>query len=295
MTITLAYVTARQEPRLERLFESLRPQLRSDDHLELVLVDFYGRGVEALGVTRSECFANVIASKPKPTIWQGEHRVTQRDFWAMSSARNTAIVLCETSFIAFLDDRCALSPGWLEVVRAAAQARTSVVAGPYDKQETRGLVVDHRTEQLAKRGRPSRQTITGSWLFGGNFCLPLNWALDVNGFEEGCDCVGGEDYIFGQMLENAGRRLEFDPAMHIVQDRNGIDHPFPRDDKGTSPNDKSHAMNARFGPRTRTEFTPDLRALRALRAGGEPWPIPDAALHRDWYDGQPIRERVLPT
>ena len=83
--------------------------------------------------------------------------------------------------------------------------------------------------------------------------------------------------------------------MSVQQDRHGDVHPadFPRLDKGTSPNDRSHGMDSRFCRRKRTEFTPDLRALRERVLAGDvdPFPIPDPARdHRDWWANQLVRE-----
>jgi hypothetical protein len=137
--------------------------------------------------------------------------------------------------------------------------------------------------------------------------MPLTMALDVNGFEEGCCGLGGEDYILGLMLKNAGYRIDYVPTLHVSQDRtlgnstlkgakaalhgDGVTVPYGGRDKGQSPNDKSHAAIARFGSRSRTEFTPDLCALRMLLATGGTFPAPDLTVeHRDWYDGELIRD-----
>ena len=77
----------------------------------------------------------------------------------------------------------------------------------------------------------------------------------------------------------------------------GAGHPLPSVDKGVSPNDKSHAANARFGRRKHTEFTPELRALRELARtqgpGALPIPDPDANF-LDWYHGARIAEMEPP-
>jgi glycosyltransferase involved in cell wall biosynthesis len=304
--LTIAYTTARPEPRVNWLCEAVAAQRSESDELELVVVDLLGpRPLPNNGAP----FDHALLVHPKPTIWQGSHRVTACDFWAMSSARNTAIVYAHHDYVAFVDDRCRPGPGWLAAIRRGERERSCVVVGPYDKHEDVGgepqVSIDHRTIMAKKIGRPAgvgaapeRIACGGSWLFGGNFCLPLAWLLEVNGFEEGCDSVGGEDYILGLMLENRGRKIELDPAMHIEQDRRGLSHghPLPRLDKGISPRDKSHAMNDRFRHRTHTEFTSDLRALRELAQAGKPLPIPDPSIdYRDWYDGAPIRDmRPLP-
>lgn len=297
MRITIAYLTARENPKLEWLLYSLDRDTKHGDEIDLIFVDFWGRPAQTLGVTPRPWLANIINSPPKPTIWQGPHRITKSDWWAKANSCNTALVLCETDFVVFVDDRCRPDAGWLSAIRACEHSRQSVLAGPYDKHVDDGtvrgtMVVDHR-----RRFAPSgRNNCGGAWLFGGNFALPLAWALEVNGFEEGCDPVGGEDYIFGQMLCNRGRRIDFDVNMSIDQDRRlGDDHPFPRKDKGVSPNDKSHAMNNRFDIRMRTELTPDLVELRAAyrQNGYVSFKVPDPkATYLDWYDDSNIADYV---
>jgi hypothetical protein len=71
-------------------------------------------------------------------------------------------------------------------------------------------------------------------------------------------------------------------------------HPvnFPRQDKGVSPDDKSHALCARFLDKKRTEFTPDLSALREQLAVGQEFPLPSPDTI-DWYDGTRIKGAAL--
>jgi glycosyltransferase involved in cell wall biosynthesis len=286
--LTIGYITAREEPKLDWLIDGLAQQAQPDDEIELVVVDALGRPAQALGYRPIPAIKKLVDTMPKPTIWQGPHRVTAHDFFANANARNTAIALCSNDYICFLDDRCRPDPGWLDQVRIGEKARSSVICGPYDKLEDHGLSIDHR-RQHAPGGK---KDCGGGWCFGGNFALPFEWVLAVNGCEEGCDPVGLEDCVFGHMLENVGYKLDFVVEMSVQQDRRGFVHPlnFPRQDKGVSPNDKSHALRERFFRRKRTEFTPDLRKLRARLAKGEPFPIPNPfGDYRDWYDGSSIK------
>jgi hypothetical protein len=118
----------------------------------------------------------------------------------------------------------------------------------------------------------------------------------VNGFEEGCDGLSGEDYIFGFMLENNGHRIDFVSSLFVSLERSSAHgNTYIRVDKGVSPNDKSHAALARFKTRKRTEFTPDLRIIREQLARGGSFPIPDPLDdYRDWYDGVAIRSEASP-
>lgn len=289
--ITIAYITAREEPHLEWLCDGIEQQARSGDKIELIVVDALGRPATAIGYRPVKAITKLVETRPKPTIWQGPHRITAHDFFANANARNTAIVLCTTSYICFLDDRCKLDPGWLAQVRLGEKKRNTVLCGSYTKHWSGGISMDHRRE-LDPNGK---KRCLPSWCFGCNLALPLRWALKVNGFEEGCDPVGLEDCVFGQMLSNAGYRLDFVVEMAVQQDRQdlrGYVHPvkFPRQDKGKSPHDKSHAIESRFFARKRTEFSPDLMKLRKQILRGEPFSVPDPSVdYRDWYDGSSIR------
>jgi hypothetical protein len=288
MRLTIAFITGRPEPHLDWLLASLAPQVVAGDEISVLVIDSRGRTPRQLGTS----LPSVRVVLPKPTPWQGAHRITSQDWWAKSSAMNTALVLCETDYIAFVDDSCRLGPKWLETVRRGEGDRKSVLAGTYDKIEHGVVTPDHRRA----RAPGGKSDCGGGWLYGCTFALPLEWALEANGAEEGCDGMGAEDYIFGYQLENNGHQIDFVPSLAVMQERSevsvaaGPSIALRRIDKGVAPNDKSHAALKRFRKRKRTEFTPDLRALRAARAAGKlVWPMPDPGM-RDWYDGQLVRE-----
>lgn len=132
-------------------------------------------------------------------------------------------------------------------------------------------------------------------MFGCSVAMPVDAILAINGFDEDCCLLGGEDYIAGLMLEKAGYRFIYDPRMMTLEseeahhDGSGM----PRFDKGKSPNDKSHAiLNMVLGGR---HVAPNyfgeggLRALRQRILNGESFPICQVPQH-DWYDGQPLSE-----
>src|SRR4029077_14488621 len=169
MEISIAFITARAEPHLDWLIDGLEQQAESGDKIELIVVDALGRPARAIGFRPIKRIYKLVETRPKPTIWQGPHRVTAHDFFANANARNTALALCGTDYICFLDDRCKLDPGSLDQVPRGARKRSSVICGPYDKHEDRGLSPDHR-RQKEPRGK---KDCGGAWCFGGNFALPL--------------------------------------------------------------------------------------------------------------------------
>jgi hypothetical protein len=308
--LSICLITARTEPHYEWLIADLAAQARAGDELEIIAIDAFARPIGTLlpNVSRIEdsgaelCAVTIEAPMPNP--YQGEHRVTTRDLHAIAYARNTALCLASLgSYVAFLDDRVRLGKRWLEIVRGAAaryeangrglgpgsSMGSSVVCGPCDRLTVNamgGKVFDER-RLISPRGRLNAG---GNWLHGGNFALPLELALAVNGCEVGTDPLGRQDRVMGMMLGNLGHRIDFDIDMEVVIDRRlPVAHPFPRVRRGIPPADKGRAIIARFGARKRTELTPDLVAIRAMLGRGEPFPHHGiSSTTRDWFDGQPI-------
>jgi Methyltransferase domain/Glycosyl transferase family 2 len=305
--LTIAYITGRKEPKFEWFFDSLANQLSQQDKPKIIIVDFLA---EQRNKSAYETHGlDITWVEPKPTIWQGKHKITKDDWWAMSNARNTAFCLCQTEWIAFLDDRCVLMPGWLEAVKSAMDGNYAV-CGSYQKRShmevEHGFIKGYQkllgTDSRMEKAPQGMKNCPGSWMFGCTFALPLEWALAVNGFEEGCDGLSMEDVIFGLMLKNNGFRIDYSPQMRMIEDRtegeissgHGVDGVLKRSDKGVSPKDKSHAALERFGKRKITEFTPNLKEIgeAGLKCGSFPEPKYNASDFnwKDWYDGQPISE-----
>ena len=233
---------------------------------------------------------------PKPTIWQGPSRLTKEDWWATSNARNTAICLCETEWLACVDDRCVLMPGWADAIFDAMKGNY-VVCGSYQKRidmvVENGFIVNGGTvigdDSRLKSHPQGLMDCPGEWLFGCTFALPIEWALDVGGQEELLDGMGGEDSFFGFMLKNSGKRMRYDPRMRMIEDRtpSEITDVMLRTDKGKSPNDKSHAAVRKFRHLKHTLHPWDLTKIRADVLAGKPWPGIEDFPKNDWFDGTP--------
>lgn len=300
MTLTIAYISGREAPYFDWFMTGLNRQLNGREAQVLFISPFVAgdcpprRLVEF--VTTDEKFSMVEICRPKPTVWQGRERLTKEDYWAVSNARNTAICLARGNYIVFVDDRCILGPQWMDSVLEAVKGNYAV-AGTYTKYH--GLKPDGSFEKVdgedhrikLSKGGPC----AGQWFFGCSCGLPLEWALSVNGYDEDCDGMGYEDCFFGIMLEKHGYPIRFDPRMAVLQDRTpGTSGPYyKRVDKGTSPNDKSHAM-VRLVDNGRTK-APNyfgeggIRAMRLKVLAGEPFPVMKIPEH-DWFDHQPISE-----
>lgn len=305
-TFTIAFVTGRTSDEWPWLRDSL---MREFDRYRF---GFLPKIIIIQATRTSEHFAKMVDgvnTAPKPNIWQGKHRVTSQDWWAMSNARNTAICLCETEWICFFDDRCVLLPGYLDALQDAMDG-SYILAGAYEKREwmtvedgiirNGGIIKgrDCRLDYYEQNKLKSPFSCPGSWLFGAIFAMPIEWALEVNGSPEICDGQGFEDVQFGLLLEHNGYPIKYDPRAKIIQDRTpGMCGPtYRREDKGVSPNDKSHALLAMFNkPEVKKAIhTPgwdfDIRKVRADVLAGKPWPLPPNIGYKDWYDQQPIKD-----
>lgn len=304
-SLAVAYITHRVSPEAPWFITSLANQVPKGYTVDVIAVDVHGPERGKVSTVEN---LRVQLVRPKPTVWQGPHRLTAEDWWAASNARNTAICLCKTEWIAFVDDRSVLMPTWLEAVRDA-MAGNYAVCGPYEKRvgmtvengyiKHSGIITgeDDRLYYVKKHYSDPRHKLSnpynapGGWWYGCSTALPLEWALKVNGYDETCDGLSMEDCIFGLMLENNNLPIKFDTRMMIVEDRTAerLGRPMLRKDKGTSPNDKSHALLAWLRGEREAQHQWNLRELRQAALAGAPWPIPTKP-DKDWYDGQPLGE-----
>src|SRR5512138_129803 len=113
MNLTIGLITSRTRPMLKWFFDSLRPQIKPEDNIRVIVVDLFAddpkRRTAVANSAGSIPFTHV---EPKPNYYQGKHRLTKDQWWAASSARNTVFALCRTDWVACCDDRCVLLPNW---------------------------------------------------------------------------------------------------------------------------------------------------------------------------------------
>lgn len=301
--LSICYMTNRVYPCWEWFLDSLRRELETDGdpaNVKTVVVDFHQR--ERIGSLP----AHVLHVPPKPCVWQGPHRLTTRDYFAASNARNTALCYAQDGWIAYVDDLSVLLPGWLKCVRQAMR-EDYIVLGAYRK--VLGLdVVDGRVVGFTDHhgGHDSRWPYgSDTWavkhgggaLFGCSLAGPVECFLKINGWEEKCDGMGYEDSQCGIMLsDHQCFTMKYDRRMmtYESEEAHHYEAPFLRVDKpnacGGRFKDASHAiLHQTKNGKGVSQNDYHLRDLRAdILAGGE-FPIPTGPTHH-WPDNQPLRE-----
>lgn len=315
MSLTIAYCTARKEPRIEWFFDSLRNEMENTDtyreDIRVMVIDFWAVNPQArLPLSHYSTDPNRLHHwvQPKPSVWQGGHRLTKENWFAMASCRNTALCLCDTTHLSYCDDLSVLVPGWLGEAVAAASANT-IVLGAYRK--VKDLVVENgviKSFTDYPQGHDNRlgygttvRKCRGEWLYGCSLVAPVEALLSVNGWPEDlCDSLGYEDCTMGICLENAGYKFIYNPRMmtYESEELHHVGKAFRKEDwhfedgkpvvGGNGHSDKSHAaLNiaraSKYFPNSFGEG--GIRELRRKVLAGEPWPIPGTP-DREWYTKQ---------
>jgi hypothetical protein len=299
MMLTIAYITSREDPKIEWFFDSLHRECRGDyDGIKVVVVD--SLAPRDFPLVTSE-FVHV---NPKPCVWQGKFRRTIKDYWAKCNAANTALCYAPDGWISFMDDLSVLAPGWLQRVREAMKRHKVMYLGSFKKvkelEVDQGRIlsftefppgVDSRWDSGSDN---SPVIASGSWMYG-HVTGPVEAFLEINGYPELlCDSLSFEDCICGIRLEKSGYMFRYDRKM-LVYESEELHHESKRHavrfDKGVSPNDKSHAALKRVMDGNYSIWNSgNLRSLRAsILSGTGSFPVPSGP-EIDWFDGQPISE-----
>lgn len=352
--LNIAYLTNRIQPYISWFFESLERECKGDySGIKVIVVDYYAQAMdhwydEQAKMERTWNIAGVrhrheefqymskcdfLHVPPKPTVWQGPHRLTSKNYFAAANARNTALCYAEDGYLVTVDDLSVLVPGWLEAVRQAME-NNWVACGGYSKVKGLGVhegeivnfdgmtrekfdnefeedkCLQRRIIEMATDGYGAGVDVRyghiasydpvkcdGGWAYGCSFGAPVEALLAVNGWDEDCDSMGGEDYTCGVMLHRAGNHLRFLPKMMTLEaeELHHSDRPFLRFIKGIpGPRDSSQS---RLGLLTlgvlkkARNYTgvKDLRELRESVLSGSNFPVVnEPKIH--WYDQQELSE-----
>lgn len=301
--ITIAYMTARRQCEFGWFRDSLLRQLKPTDNIRVVIVDFWH------AERKWTILKDWIHVPPKPTVWQGPHRLTTKDFFAPSNARNTALCYARGTHIVYVDDLSLLGDRWMEAVRDAV-TQGYVACGAFQKVKKMnvwgGRAMNFEDYPDGHDARWSAgnddQPVAGhaSWLFGCSLVVPVAALEKINGWPEAiCDAsgTGAEDTSVGQVLVNTGHTLKYDRRLFTYESEE-LHHQQPvmnrveRGEIGT-PNSMSWAVvrmvqQAKHFDNNFHGF-PDIAALRQHILRGGDFPIPKIPEHC-WYDGTPLKD-----
>ena len=235
--LTIAYFTCRNDPKIEWFFRSLNRELNGKwTNIYIIIIDYHYqfKPEERYSEFKKhyEMYTtNVKHVSPKPCPLQGKYKVTKDNYFAASNARNTAFINCNTPYIVCIDDLTVLKNGWIDVVRWG-QKKNCVIFGSYAKVKKLECLEDgsytYNQESLQK-GLDSRYNnasildefatlVTGSWMFGCSFALPLDIAYDIDGFDEACDGQSAEDYDFGMRIGRVTADIYYSKQMFTYED-----------------------------------------------------------------------------
>ena len=304
MSLTVAYLTNRQEPLIEWFFQSLALQVGAEVPPHVIVVDFYaeqeGRR-QKFDEMASKYLLHIQHVEPKPNVWSGRFRLPADNWFSAANSRNTALCLCKTDWLAYVDDLSILMPGWLNCVKDAMRVGY-VALGSYRKAfgmvVENGLLKSFDRESVDTRLKQVTQDVTpcdGGWLYGCSLAGPVEDFLKVGGWPQDlCDGLGSEDCVMGKAMRNAGVDLRYDRRMITVESEEGHGQPggFKKADKGPAgtESDKSHRA-LRTGEKTTYFYNVcDIPKLRRDILSGGSFPVTDIGPNFDWFDGQPISE-----
>lgn len=300
--ITICYITFRREPRIQWFFDSLHRELDGNyEGVEVIVVANHANDLENLGI--HDRIPDITFTVPKPSVWAGKHRLTSRDYFAASNARNTGLCWASGETIVYVDDLSVLMPGWWERVKIAAET-DCVACGVYrkvfDLEVEEGRVKSFRDSpgghdtRLPQLDSDAVKPCSGGWLYGCSVAMPVEALLKINGWDEDCDSMGFEDCSCGFRLQRSGADLRIDPKMMTWESEEGhnqgtpalrIIKPYP----GWKDSSCFMENYFKFGDRIFAPNYCNMRELRQKILAGEPFPIPTEP-SKDWRDGQALSE-----
>jgi glycosyltransferase involved in cell wall biosynthesis len=212
--ITFIYTTCRKLPKFDWFVDSLYNQVIEEKYdvskIEIVMVDFelqYDADRKQIMSEIVKDRFNFVHVEPMPSEWQGKHKICSQNCFSASLARNTGVCYASGSYVFFIDDLSVLEPGsFKHMVEYANQ--NIVVAFAYKKvwdlEVENGKITKKRETPGGTDSRIAQlsdfQKIGGCQLYGYSGS-PLSVLLSVNGYDEICNSVAGEDYHYGMRIE----------------------------------------------------------------------------------------------
>ena len=225
--MSFVYITCRKNPHLEWFVDSLYNQTGGEtSNIQIVIVDFHLQYDEG----RREYVSEIIKGRfdfvhvpPKPSPWQGPHRLTNMNCFSASCARNTGVCYVKNPYIIFIDDLSTMAPGSFPyLVQYAKEGKTVGFSygKVFDLTVYNGEIIKMR-EHTA--GVDSRNYIEGpiSRVSGSQFYgyagVSLYTLLKVNGYDEICSSHGYEDLDCGIRLEKLGEPIYYSKVVKFYE------------------------------------------------------------------------------
>jgi GT2 family glycosyltransferase len=208
--VTVVVATRNRRERLERMLDSLREQSVPADTFEVIVVDDASDDGTAGLLQREE-------GRPELDL-----RVLRRGAQGgPGMARNVGWRACQAPLVAFIDDDCVASPGWLE---AALEASS----------DNPGAIVQGRTDPAPAEeaaASPFSYTIDvrqlGPHYETCNILYPRSLLERLGGFDTDAFPLGGEDCDLAWRAIESGAETVFAPdarVFHAVHELGPIGH-----------------------------------------------------------------------
>jgi len=229
--ISIVYITCRKNNPFHWFWDGFRNQKKMfpDIPMQLIVVDYWAD--ERTIDLSNDLSVETLHITPLPSIWQGKHQVTSKPYYAAANARNTGFVYAIHPKVAFCDDVSILGNNWLASVIEAAKGNY-ISLGAYKKISNatvdKGSLISYDVESTDSRwyscNDDTKVKVTGNNFFGCSFCMPLEAALRINGFDCLTDGIGYEDQSFGQRLSKLGYSFYYDKRMLTFESNDHVAH-----------------------------------------------------------------------
>lgn len=195
MRVSVVVATRDRPGRLRRLLDSLREQTVED--FEVIVVDDGSvRGTPELVRREAE------GEYERPLAFRGVRRAVAG---GPSAARNEGWPLARAPLVAFVDDDCVATPGWLEALLGAA------AAGPGAVVQGRVLPDPREAGRLGPFSRSLWVEELGPHYQAANILYPRELLERLGGFDAEAFPYVGEDTDLAWRAKAAGARFEWAP------------------------------------------------------------------------------------
>ncbi len=196
--ISVVVPTRDRAARLGRLLDALRGQTLDAGEFEVIVIDDGSRDETAAALARAGDGGNLTLRV-----------ITRNETGGPAAARNDGWREAGTDLVAFVDDDCEPTPGWLEAALAAARERPgAIVAGP-----TTPLPAE--VGRIGPFARTRDIPEPDEWFASCNIVYPRDLLERLGGFDERFSEALGEDTDLGWRARELGVELRFEPAAAV--------------------------------------------------------------------------------